>query len=81
MSARTNLFSHQPDESGGTLRAWLLAFAIFAFASFLPSRSTLFDRDEPRFAQAPVEMIRSGNWLYPTFNGEVARTSRSWCTG
>ncbi|MBL8858890.1 MAG: glycosyltransferase family 39 protein [Planctomycetes bacterium] len=45
--------------------------AIFAYASFLSSRSTLFDRDEPRFAQASVEMLTSGNWLYPTFDGEL----------
>lgn len=51
--------------------AFALALAIFAFASYLSSRSTLFDRDEPRFAQASVEMLASGNWLYPTFDLEL----------
>jgi 4-amino-4-deoxy-L-arabinose transferase-like glycosyltransferase len=30
----------------------------------------LIDRDEPRFAQAAVEMSQSGEWVVPTFNGE-----------
>ena len=47
------------------------ALGIFAFASFLSSQSTLFDRDEPRFAEAAVEMLGSGNWLYPTFDLEL----------
>jgi len=33
--------------------------------------TTLWDRDEPRFAQAAVEMRASGDYLVPTFNGEV----------
>lgn len=32
--------------------------------------STLWDRDEPRFSRATVEMLESGHWLVPTFNGE-----------
>ncbi len=32
---------------------------------------TLWDRDEPRFARATAEMIESGNYLYPTFNGHL----------
>ena len=35
----------------------------------IDSRSTLWDRDEPRFSRATAEMIESGNYLYPTFNG------------
>lgn len=35
------------------------------------SRSTLWDRDEPRFSRATAEMIESGNYLYPTFNGQL----------
>jgi 4-amino-4-deoxy-L-arabinose transferase-like glycosyltransferase len=38
---------------------------------FLDSRSTLWDRDEPRFSRATAEMIESGNYLYPTFNGRL----------
>lgn len=33
--------------------------------------STLWDRDEPRFSRATVEMVQSGNYLYPTFNGQL----------
>ena len=65
-----------PDEARTAERklTWLALAAmlvIFAYASFLSSQSTLFDRDEPRFAQASVEMLTSGNWLYPTFDGEL----------
>jgi 4-amino-4-deoxy-L-arabinose transferase-like glycosyltransferase len=34
------------------------------------SQTGLFDRDEPRYAQAVREMIAGGNWLVPSFNGE-----------
>jgi 4-amino-4-deoxy-L-arabinose transferase-like glycosyltransferase len=37
----------------------------------ITTRSTLWDRDEPRFAAAAVEMVQSGNYLFPTFNGEL----------
>jgi 4-amino-4-deoxy-L-arabinose transferase-like glycosyltransferase len=48
-----------------------IAAAIACFYWFAASRSTLWDRDEPRFARATVEMIESGNYLYPTFNGQL----------
>ncbi|MCX5643519.1 MAG: glycosyltransferase family 39 protein [Phycisphaerae bacterium] len=38
---------------------------------FIDSCSTLWDRDEPRFSRATAEMIESGNYLYPTFNGRL----------
>ncbi len=54
---------------------WGAAVAIAAFVLVLnlvlAPRTTLWDRDEPRFAQAAVEMERTGNLLYPTFNGEL----------
>lgn len=31
----------------------------------------LWDRDEPRFATAAREMIARGDWVVPTFNGEL----------
>jgi 4-amino-4-deoxy-L-arabinose transferase-like glycosyltransferase len=31
---------------------------------------SLFDRDEPRYAQCTREMRESGDWVRPTFNGE-----------
>jgi len=51
--------------------ALALAGAIFAVLLALASRTTLWDRDEPRFAQATVEMIASGDFLVPTFNGSL----------
>lgn len=49
------------------LSAVLLAYALLGVAA----QTTLWDRDEPRFAEATVEMVRSGNYLYPTFNGAL----------
>ena len=37
----------------------------------IAASSTLWDRDEPRYARVTVEMIESGNYLVPTFNGEA----------
>ncbi len=48
-----------------------LCLAIAGAYWFIDSRSTLWDRDEPRFARATAEMIESGNYLYPTFNGQL----------
>jgi len=51
--------------------AALLAIVITCWYALAGSTTTLFDRDEPRFAQATVEMIESGNWLFPTFDGNL----------
>lgn len=48
-----------------------IALFVAACYMFVSSRSTLWDRDEPRFSRAAVEMVESGNYLYPTFNGEL----------
>ena len=45
-----------------------LIIAVYLFAS---SRTTLWDRDEPRFSRATYEMVETGNYLFPTFNGEL----------
>lgn len=49
----------------------LLFFLLFTLYLSLCSASTLWDRDEPRFSRATVEMVQSGNTLYPTFNGQL----------
>ncbi|MCL1857209.1 MAG: glycosyltransferase family 39 protein [Kiritimatiellaeota bacterium] len=48
-----------------------LVVATAVYYGFTASRTTLWDRDEPRNAYAAVEMDRTGNWLYPTIKGEV----------
>ncbi len=59
----------------GNSRYWvavtLIALAIMGKYLFMSTRSTLWDRDEPRFARATVEMIESGNYLVPSFNGKM----------
>jgi membrane-associated phospholipid phosphatase len=48
-----------------------LAAIIFAGFLFTTTRSTLWGQDETRFSEATVEMIHSGNYLVPTFNGDL----------
>lgn len=45
-----------------------LALGLYLFAN---SRTSLWDRDEPSYARAAVEMRESGNYLVPTFNGQT----------
>jgi len=56
---------------GERFRHNLLILAVGAVV-LLPgtARLPLIDRDEPRFAEATVEMIRGGDWVVPRFNGE-----------
>jgi len=52
-------------------RLALTIFTVLLLTGFLGAAQTgLFDRDEPRNAQAALEMLRSGDWLVPTFNSE-----------
>lgn len=62
---------HAERDPRGTRRASWLGLALLALLVFVATRSTLWDRDEPRFAQATVEMLESGNWLVPTFDREL----------
>ncbi len=52
-------------------RALLLLLILALLYLFLASLTTLWDRDEPRFARAAVEMARSGDFLVPRFDGEL----------
>jgi len=70
------VFGRRPDvwsdlAAGAQWRRLLLLVALATLAQYvlMTSASTLWDRDEPRFARATVEMVQSGNFLYPTFNG------------
>lgn len=60
-----------PDRQPSRLRIGLTLAALFAAYLLLASSSTLWDRDEPRFARCTVEMVESGDLLVPTYNGEL----------
>jgi len=47
----------------------IFSFTIVVFV--LTTQSSLWDRDEPRFARIACEMLQSGEWLLPTMNGQV----------
>lgn len=49
----------------------LILLAAAGLYLLLSTSSSLWDRDEPRFARAAVEMMESGNYLYPTFDGKL----------
>ncbi len=63
--------NHNESAQAGWRAATLVAVAVLTGYLFITTRSTLWDRDEPRFARATVEMVESGNYLYPTFNGNL----------
>lgn len=62
-----------PQKQGGHT-VWaavgVAAVVVIAFL-FVTTRSTLWDADEARFSRATVEMVQSGNYLYPTFNDKL----------
>jgi len=49
----------------------LVLLAVTLVYLLAATRASLWDRDEPRFSRATVEMVESGNYLYPTFNGHL----------
>jgi 4-amino-4-deoxy-L-arabinose transferase-like glycosyltransferase len=57
--------------SNPLVRVATLLLATWASYTWLATRTTLWDRDEPRFARAAVEMVQGGGLLLPTFNGDL----------
>lgn len=49
--------------------ALLLAAIVAVFLMLLMPATQLWDRDETLYARTAVEMLGSGDWLLPTFNG------------
>lgn len=69
--------------SGRDVR-YVVAAAILAAMVCLPNlgAARLWDRDEPRNAGAAREMLESGDWVTPTFNGELRAHKPAllyWC--
>jgi len=58
------------DQAGQSRSAICITLMILGAYLLITTRATLWDRDEPRFARATVEMVESGDYLVPTFNGE-----------
>jgi len=56
---------HVPRGWVSVLLVWLIAVMLYGV---IASSSSLWDRDEPRFSRAAVEMLYSGDWLVPHFN-------------
>lgn len=57
--------------SPSNLRVVVTWLALLAAYLLLATSTSLWDRDEPRFARATVEMVESGDFLVPTFNGDL----------
>jgi len=49
----------------------LIALVIIGIYMFMNTCTTLWDRDEPEYAQVVLEMVESGNYLVPTINSQV----------
>lgn len=47
---------------------FLIAFAVLLFGN---GSHSLWDRDEPRFAEAGRNLVESGDWVVPKFNGRL----------
>src|SRR5690349_3450401 len=52
--------------------AILSSLAAYAIYLRMGSSSSLWYRDEASFSRAAVEMVQSGNYLYPTLNRDFA---------
>mgnify|MGYP005849009239 CR=1 FL=1 len=65
---------HTPRAWSPPAPGWAVVAVVAAFVAVqlvVVSSSTLWDDDEGRFARSAVEMVRSGEYLVPTLNGEL----------
>ena len=54
-----------------SLIAIIITLLIIGIYMFMNTRTTLWDRDEPRYAQVVLEMVESGNYVVPTLNSQT----------
>lgn len=50
---------------------WAVAIVVIAVTFVNLGAARLWDRDEPRNAQCAREMMEAGDWIVPTFDGEL----------
>ncbi len=62
---------HQKTDGRDVAIAVALILCAGMFLIVLAPAMQLWDRDEPFYARVAVEMLRSGDWIVPTFNGDV----------
>ena len=62
--------THGRDARATWLATALILLVVGGLYVGLARPCSLFDRDEPRYAKATSEMIASGNYIEPTFNGD-----------
>ncbi|MFM8886893.1 MAG: ArnT family glycosyltransferase, partial [Chthoniobacterales bacterium] len=60
--------------SAGRISVGFMALALLGAVMFFPGLGSmpLLDDDETRFASVAREMVRSGDWIVPRFNGDLA---------
>lgn len=67
----TQVNIEQDSYTGAGRALWALVLAAFVVYLVGNARTPLWDRDEPRFAQATREMMETGDYVVPHFAGEV----------
>ncbi len=75
LASRAKDFPHSlPETRSSRNRDWFTAIAIAAALALLytafAAGTTLWDRDEPRYARTAVETLQGGDWLVPHLNDQ-----------
>lgn len=58
-------------KSHGTYIALGIALILMVLFMILMPATELWDRDEPLYARTAIEMLLSGDWMLPTYNGNL----------